>query len=237
MQDLWRIKMLAITKKETNGKEDPIMTIQANVNLARIVKSLGRQKKWIAGKLGVSPSTVSRHLSGTLQLTLKQIEQYSHVLGVHPNSIIGVPDILVIGEADRHDDVTFRRENELRRYLTPPPNFLINAPNICAIIRSSNQGMDWKNGSILILEPDNMRNRVFDEETSLRQICVLECKTAEEVIITIGIPMFTDGEYQVLKPANPADGMRGVSIKWACPIRAAIYGAIKCGWQSIEKEE
>ena len=130
--------MLAITNKKTNGKEDLIMTIQANVNLARIVKSLGRQKKWIAGKLGVSPSTVSRHLSGTLQLTLKQIEQYSHVLDVHPNSIIGVPDILIIGEANRHDDVTFRRENEPRRYLTPPPNFLINAPNICAIVRSNN---------------------------------------------------------------------------------------------------
>ena len=130
------------------------MSIQANINLARIVKSLGIQKKFIAGKLQVTPSTVSRHLSGTLQLTYKQIMQYSNVLNVHPNSIIGVPDIPIIGYADRHDEIKFRRENEPRKYLMPPNYFLVNAPTVSAIVK-------WKQGTVMLIEPNNIRNRVF----------------------------------------------------------------------------
>jgi len=229
--------MLAINEKEKKKKEDYLMSIQANINLARIVKSLGIQKKFIAGKLQVTPSTVSRHLSGTLQLTYKQIMQYSNVLNVHPNSIIGVPDIPIIGYADRHDEIKFRRENEPRKYLLPPPNFLVNAPTVSAIVRQVEYGMQWKQGTVMLVEPDNIRNRVFNEEETLQRMCILECKAGDDTIVTMGIPMLIEGQYQILKPNNPAEGIRNANIKWATRIRASIYEAMHDGWTIIEKED
>ena len=228
--------MLAINEKEKKKKEDYLMSIQANINLARIVKSLGIQKKFIAGKLQVTPSTVSRHLSGTLQLTYKQIMQYSNVLNVHPNSIIGVPDIPIIGYADRHDEIKFRRENEPRKYLMPPPNFLVNAPSVSAIVRQVEHGFQWKQGTLFLVEPDNIRNRVFNEEETLQEMCILECKAGDESIVTVGIPILVDGQYQVLKPNNPADGITKANIRWATLIKASIYKAFDNGWTIIEKE-
>lgn len=222
--------MLAINEKEKKKKEDYLMSIQANINLARIVKSLGIQKKFIAGKLQVTPSTVSRHLSGTLQLTYKQIMQYSNVLNVHPNSIIGVPDIPIIGYADRHDEIKFRRENEPRKYLMPPNYFLVNAPTVSAIVK-------WKQGTVMLIEPNNIRNRVFKEEETLQRECILECKDGDETIVTMGIPMLIEGQYQILKPNNPAEGIKNANIKWATRIWATIKEALQFGWTIIEKED
>ena len=219
--------MLAINKK-TQQSEADIMTIDANINLAKIVKEKGVQKKWMAKHLQISPSTVSRHLSGNLQLTLKQIEQYSQILEVHPNSIIGVPDIPILGYADKFDQITFRSLNEKEEFLLAPPNFLINAPNLCAIVRKG--GADWRSDSYVLFDPYNMLQLKF-EDYLFKRYCVLEYVKDGQTFKTIGIPNNNNGKFELTSAVNTALSETGLQISWACLIQATIYSSPTNNWQ------
>ena len=219
--------MLAINKK-TQQSEADIMTIDANINLAKIVKQKGVQKKWMAKHLQISPSTVSRHLSGNLQLTLKQIEQYSQILEVHPNSIIGVPDIPVLGYADKFDQITFRSLNEKEEFLVAPPNVLINAPKLSAIVRKG--GADWKSNSYALFDPYNMLQLKL-EDYCLKKYCILEYIKDGETYKTIGVPNLNNGIYELTSAVNTALSETNIQITWACLIQSTIYSSPQNNWQ------
>ena len=56
------------------------MTIMPN-NLHKMITSSGLSKREVAALKGVTPETLSRHISGKIGISLDDAEQYARILG------------------------------------------------------------------------------------------------------------------------------------------------------------
>ena len=57
-------------------------------NLEMMIRKSGMMRKEVAERKGCRPETVSRHVSGALNFTLKDAKEYAVILGCNPQDIM-----------------------------------------------------------------------------------------------------------------------------------------------------
>ena len=77
------MNVVALNKEETTAK-----TLKMPNNLDVMIRRAGMLNKDVAERKGIRPETVSRHISGALQFTLKDAEEYAVILGCSPQDIL-----------------------------------------------------------------------------------------------------------------------------------------------------
>ena len=67
------------------------MTIMPN-NLNKMITASGLSKREVAGLKGVTPETLSRHISGKIGISLSDAEQYARILGCTAKEVFFAAD-------------------------------------------------------------------------------------------------------------------------------------------------
>ena len=60
----------------------------STVNLREMIARSGMQKQEVAQMKGITPETLSRHISGKIQLTRRDADDYAHILDCKPQEIL-----------------------------------------------------------------------------------------------------------------------------------------------------
>ena len=223
-------------------------------NLDYCIKKSGLKKKDVAELKGIAPLTLSRHISGEINITLADAEEYGHILGVHSYDILYPQepiDIIGMAELDGCGKVTRKYSKEpfgkvyMRSYMIQK--------NACVYwtISPDHLGhfMGW-NGALQIIERTSFDNNTVDP------MCIQNfalCELEEPTIVYLPNNTYDgrqDGYIEVEtrfvggmlypEPGNrytvmhisgnigakmdmEKHTMRGLKIKWACPVVGTIY--------------
>ena len=219
-------------------------------NLDYCIKKAGFKKQDVAELKGITPITLSRHISGVTTLTLQDAEEYGRILGCHSFDILyPSKPIPILGKSSLDD-----KGKVLRQYRKKPFGRAYAraymTDNLGAVywnIHPEYVGffMHWHESLQLIDKTAFDEQRV--DERCFQNFCL--CELEEEV--DQKLPALTPGEYMTVRtkylggilypqPGNrftllhlsgnavtplnmEHNAIRDLKIKWACPLVGTIY--------------
>lgn len=219
-------------------------------NLDNIIRKSGLKKQEVADLKGVTPVTLSRHISGAINITLADAEDYGRILGVHsfdilyptkPLNIIGKSSLTAEGKVLRE----YRKEPFGRVYMRAYMTDNIGAVYWTIDPEYVGFFMHWNNGLQLIEKTAFDEQRV--DERCFQHFCL--CELEEE--IEQKLPAVRPGEVikvrtkylggilypqpgnrftllhlsgNAVTPINMEQNeIKDLKIKWACPLVGTIY--------------
>ena len=223
-------------------------------NLDNMIRRSGLKKQEVADLKGVTPVTLSRHISGAINITLADAEEYGRILGVHSYDILYPQepiDIIGLAELDGNGKVT--RQYSKHPYGKVYMRSYMIQNNACVYWKISpdhiGHFMNW-NGALQIIDRTSFDNHTVDPMCIQNfALCELEEPTMvylpnntydkkqdgyiEVETRFVGGILYPEpgNRYSVLhisgncgSPMNmEKHTMRGLKIKWACPVVGTIY--------------
>jgi len=205
-------------------------------NLDTMIRRSGLLNKEVAERKGIRPETVSRHISGALQFTLKDAEEYAVILDCNPqdvlfpqkaNKVFGYLDSCVVTVASNAD----KREAYFMPYLAD--NRMI------VVAKHSAPDKKWANGRMYLFDPECIKRQSVDDNCFMK-LSILKIKGHDNVrfavtypepggTFTINFNSDTHVNTAQIPPAKKTDEkgwpmmMKNVDLVWATPILGCIF--------------
>ena len=203
-------------------------------NLDAMIRRSGLLNKEVAERKGIRPETVSRHISGALQFTLKDAEEYAVILDCSPqdvlfpqkaNKVFGFLDNCVVTVASNAD----ARESYFMPYLADD--------RMIVIAKHSAPEKKWANGRMYLFNPGCIKTQSVDDNCFMK-LSILKIKDHDNVRFGVTYPepggTFTvnfnsDSHVDTAQIPNPDKKldekmiMNGANLVWATPILGCIF--------------
>jgi len=224
-----RYKVTILSLKKIHETE-----IKMPNNLDAMIRRAGLLNKEVAERKGIRPETVSRHISGALQFTIKDAEEYAMILGCTAQDVLFVQKpSYVFGYLDNFIvDVITPAEKQRAFYLPWPTN----ETRKIVIARHSEQSKKWANNRMYMFDSAPINTSEVDPNCFMSLSIYMiagESKPHFGVIYpepggTFSVSSNSDSHTQrdqsvvtgfVGEPVNKTSGL---TLKWACPIVSCI---------------
>ena len=171
------MNVVALNKEETTAK-----TLKMPNNLDVMIRRAGMLNKDVAERKGIRPETVSRHISGALQFTLKDAEEYAVILGCTPQDILFAQNAVpLFGYLDGNQvnvcDPTEAPRAFYTPYITTPDRRFVMSDHTA-------QNKRWANGRMYAFSNLCIEKQVVDEQCFMRLSIV---KIKGDKIVRFGV--------------------------------------------------
>ena len=119
-------------------------------NLDTMIRRSGLLNKEVAERKGIRPETVSRHISGALQFTIKDAEEYAIILDCSPQDILFAQQACpLFGYLNDAIVTPITAAEKQSAYFLPYP---ITETNRIIISRHTNNNKKWSNGRMYMFD-------------------------------------------------------------------------------------
>ena len=201
-------------------------------NLDTMIRRSGLLNKEVAERKGIRPETVSRHISGALQFTLKDAEEYAMILNCTAQDVLFVQKpTYVFGYLDDTIVNVITPAEKQKAFFLPFPT---SEHRKIVISRHKKNAKKWANGRMYTFDstPINlgevdqacyMNLSIFLEKNSLQpQFGVIYPEPGGTFTIGFNIDSHVNTD-QSAKPGGELVKRNGLNLKWACPIMSALF--------------
>jgi len=202
-------------------------------NLELMIRKSGMLRKEVAERMGIRPETVSRHVSGALQFSIKQATEYAMILECKAQDILfSQNSVPLFGTLDEgHVTMIDPSEGEVS-YHVPFP---ISENSRFIIANHTAQNKKWANGRMYMFSNKCILKQ-FVDDTSFMKLCVLKIANDNQIRFAVVFPepggTFSLG-FDVDSHSNSdgsgvpqslikSDIQKGLSLNWCTPILSCI---------------
>lgn len=223
------------------------------INFERMISRSGQLKKDIASRKGVKPETLSRHISGQINLTLDDAVDYAEILGCDPKDIFFPANSLpIVGTVQmiRNDKEVGFGTSFNRRLWDGPPRFAYTS----AYDKTKDQGVFVYEGNV---EYNGSLNYLVNSVDVVDKRPILGnyvhqdvhetwayCKISDEfergscqremtnIVLCVVYPQ-PDNLYTLHNPGGKNNVAKDVVLDWATPVNASAMNPLNV-FQSID---
>ena len=217
----------------TFKKEAKTTELKMPNNLDTMIRRSGLLNKEVAERKGIRPETVSRHISGALQFTIKDAEEYAMILGCSAQEVLFVQQpIPLFGYLDDDNVTTISKvEKERAFYLSWP------CPETRRIViaEHTKKAKQWANGRMYMFDSDPINKGDVDQDCYMNlSIFLVEGSSHPQFGVlypepggTYTIGFNTDSHTKMDQSQQPGGELAlkrsGLNLKWGCPIVSSIF--------------
>jgi len=210
-------------------------------NLNTMILRSGITKRIVAEQKGVAPETLSRHISGKIQLSLNDAEDYSKILGCAPQEILFASDPApIVGyvhydKAADHicDWIKYRKDKSKYHKTSPSGNVYLPGPipfelGIVMFDLPDEYNGPWieYKDSLSVVQLDPIKNNVVPTQT-IQQASYAKITNGE--VVFGHIYPEPGGTYTVYNPwrqdllSKETEMRRGLKLDWATPVICTFW--------------
>ena len=206
-------------------------------NLSVMIARSGLNKKDVGAAIGVAPETVSRHMSGNIQINLKLAEEYAKVLNCQPQDILFATKPLKIlmhihihadGEISRvlAGQICPRGKTRARSgkiYMNHMYQDKLSAV-ICTMDKEYSGQTEEYRDSIHIVRSEPVQQSYVDDACDKRPSYFL-VQEAEKDATTIGYGVLypEPADLYTVVDTNNGNVRRGLKLIWATPHISTVF--------------
>jgi len=218
-----------------NFKREQAKTTEIKMpnNLETMIRRSGLLNKEVAERKGIRPETVSRHISGALQFTLKDAEEYAMILDCTAQDILFVQKATqLFGYLNNENvEIILPVEKERAFYLPYPTE----DTRRIVIARHTNNAKKWANDRMYMFDSSPINKGEVAQECYMNlSIFLVEGNKLPQFGVvypepggTFSIGFNTDSHTnldQSVKPGAEINETRtGLNLVWSCPIVGCIF--------------
>ena len=213
-------------------------------NLFDIIHQSDYTNKEIAKLRGVSPETLSRHIHGHINMSIRDVEKYAEILKVRPQDILFKDDpIPIIGEC--HAD----QGDLIHRNFTVKPKQAICLPDhynntLAAVFWSCSKGYrgpwsEWNGAYSFYLKEPIVKNEIHP--ACIQKACLIRVKKPLKLKgISIPQKIFSgvlypepDDIYTLHAPGANVT-LKNLELSWASPLTSVIFRPALLGCRIVD---
>ena len=216
-----------------NKEQNKTSTLKMPNNLDAMIRRAGLLNKEVAERKGIRPETVSRHISGALQFTLKDAEEYAVILGCTAQDVLFVQNAVPLFGTLNQDLVHVRSITEKAiSYYIPYP---LSDDKRIVLADHTSQFKKWANGRMYIFSNLCIEKQAVDENCFMR-LSIIKIKDDPHVRFGVCYPdpsgkfaigfnsdTHTDTDQGASRPKTKYSVKRGLELVWATPILSCIF--------------
>jgi hypothetical protein len=203
-------------------------------NLDAMIRRSGLLNKEVAERKGIRPETVSRHISGALQFTLKDAEEYAIILGCTAQDVLFVQQpTYVFGYLDNSVVNVITPAEKQKAFFLPFPT---NETRKIVISRHTEQSKKWANYRMYMFDSAPINKSEVDPNAYMTlsiymvdgqtkpQFGVIYPEPGGTFSVTSNADSHTQSNHGVVTGVvgEPVNKTSGLNFKWACPIISCI---------------
>ena len=222
------MNVVALNKEETTAK-----TLKMPNNLDVMIRRSGMLNKDVAERKGIRPETVSRHISGALQFTLKDAEEYAVILGCSPQDILFAQSAVpLFGYLDGNQVMVCDPTEAPRAFYVP---FISDPRRRFVMSDHTAQNKRWANGRMYSFINSCIEKQVVDEHCFMR-LSIVKIKGDKQVRFGVVYPepggtfsigfnsdSHTDSDQGGAPPTLiHTEIQKELNLAWATPIISCI---------------
>tara|TARA_R110001592_G_scaffold237768_1_gene497002 strand:+ start:443 stop:1150 length:708 start_codon:yes stop_codon:yes gene_type:complete len=202
-------------------------------NLELMITKSGMLRKDVAERMGIRPETVSRHLSGGLQFSISQAEQYAMILQCNPQDILFAQKAVPLFGTLDADIVTAvdPSEAEISYYVDYP----VDEHRRFVISKHTASNKQWANGRLYSFSGQFIKKQKVDDNSFMR-LCIFKVKKDRKIRFgviypepggTYAVGLNSDSHTEseqggVLTNAAHKQIARGLELSWCTPILSCV---------------
>ena len=203
-------------------------------NLDAMIRRSGLLNKEVAERKGIRPETVSRHISGALQFTLKDAEEYAMILGCTAQDVLFVQQpTYVFGYLDNSVVNVITPAEKQEAYFLPFPT---TETRKIIISRHTEQSKKWANDRMYMFDSAPINKGEVDTNAYMAlsiylvagqtkpHFGVIYPEPGSTFTVTSNSDSHTQQDQSVITGVvgEPVSKITGLNLKWACPIVSCI---------------
>jgi len=203
-------------------------------NLDAMIRRSGLLNKEVAERKGIRPETVSRHISGALQFTLKDAEEYAMILGCTAQDVLFVQQpTYVFGYLDNSVVNVITPAEKQEAYFLPFPT---TETRKIIISRHTEQSKKWANDRMYMFDSAPINKGEVDTNAYMAlsiylvagqtkpHFGVIYPEPGSTFTVTSNSDSHTQQDQSVITgvAGEPVNKTTGLNLKWACPIVSCI---------------
>ena len=207
-------------------------TIKMPNNLDFMIRKSGLLRKEIAERKGIRPETVSRHISGALNFSLKDAEQYAAILDCTAQDILFAQNAVpLFGKLDEsHVTVSDPTEGEIAYHVTFP----VDENRRFVIANHKAQKKKWANGRLYLFDNKPILAQSVDDSCFMR-LCILKIANDKQIRFGVVYPEpggtfsigFNSDSHSSTEQSNVpnvahSEIQSGLTLNWCTPILSCI---------------
>jgi hypothetical protein len=200
-------------------------------NLELMIRKSGMLRKEVAERMGIRPETVSRHVSGALQFSIKQATEYAGILECNAQDILFSQNAVpLFGELNNtHVKVYDPSEGEIS-YHVPFP---VDKYRRFVIAKHEDESKKWANGRMYTFSNECILKQTVDESSFMR-LCIFKIDQVKQIRFGVIYPQ-PGGTYSVGNFDTHSDTAQGVvsgfdnnernsglTLSWCTPILSCV---------------
>lgn len=215
-----------------NKEHNKTSTVKMPNNLDAMIRRSGLLNREVAERKGIRPETVSRHISGALQFTLKDAEEYAVILGCTAQDVLFVQNAVPLFGTLNEDIVTVRSNTDKQiAYYVPYP---LSDDKRIVLAEHQRQNKRWANGRMYIFSNLCIEKQAVDEACFMR-LSIMMIRDNPHIRFGVAYPepggtfsvgfnsdTHTTTDQGKSKQLSDNDVKRGVDLVWATPILSCI---------------
>ena len=207
-------------------------------NLNTMILRSGITKRIVAEQKGVAPETLSRHISGKIQLSLNDAEDYARILDCSPQEIMfksnpaPILGYIHYNKTAEHsvDWLEYRKKNNAKYpggdvYLPSPNPFEVGAVLFNIPEEYDGPWIDYKD-SLCVVQLDPIKQGYVSKD-SIQQTSYAKIKGGG--VLHGHVYPEPGGTYTVYNPwrqdllSEDTEMQRGLKLDWAAPVIASFW--------------
>jgi len=212
------------------------MIVMSN-NLSVMIARSGLPKQDVAASIGVAPETVSRHMSGNIQINLKLAEEYAKVLNCMPQDILfATKPLKIIIHSHIHADgeVSLVLAGQICPRLKGPAksgkiymNHMLQ-DKLSAVICTMDKGYTGRHeeyrNAVNVIKSEPVKLNYIDESCEKRP-CYFLVHEEEKSAPTVGYGILypEPGELFTVVDTNNGNIRRNLKLIWATPHISTVF--------------
>ncbi len=204
-------------------------------NLDAMIRRSGLLNKEVAERKGIRPETVSRHISGALQFTLKDAEEYAIILGCTAQDVLFVQQpTYVFGYLDNSVVDVITPAEKQKAFFLPFPT---TETRKIVISRHTEQSKKWANDRMYMFDSAPINKGEVDPNSYMSlsiylvdgqirpQFGVIYPEPGGTFSVTSNSDSHTRMDQAVVTGVvgEPVNKTSGLNFKWACPIISCLF--------------
>ena len=206
-------------------------TLKMPNNLDMLIRKAGMMRKEVAERKGIRPETVSRHISGALNFSIKDAEEYAIILGCTPQDVLFAQNAVpLFGYLDESRVTLVDPSDAEIAYHVPYP---VDDYRRFVMATHTPKEKQWANGRLYNFCSRAVKAQKVDPN-SIMQLCVF--KIAKTKIIRFGVVYPEPGGTYAIGNSdshnNTAQGVvpgfdngeqnTGLTLAWCTPILSCV---------------
>lgn len=197
-------------------------------NLKYFIKCSGKTQVEVATLKGIAPESLSRHISGRSQFSIKDAIEYAEILGCSPEQLLfEQKPIEIIGTIHGDNHVTMNDNSQAKKFvqmnMTPQDNWAL-------LQRRYTGTWNYADGSFILIDTKGIQEQRVLAACNGSEAIVKT--TDDEMCHTLVFPQ-PDGRY-TLSGVYSGGIKQNINLTWGCPVMSGIIRPDLLGWQELE---